>query len=56
MKGYLSTLALLLLSSHASATQLEIKNLEYRYPNSTEMQYSRAVVYFKGKPTGCKAH
>ncbi|MCU6174383.1 hypothetical protein [Citrobacter cronae] len=39
MKGYLSTLALLLLSSHASATQLEIKNLEYRYPNSTEMQY-----------------
>ncbi|WP_336285062.1 hypothetical protein [Citrobacter arsenatis] len=47
MKGYLSTLALLLLSSHASATQLEIKNLEYRYPNSTEMQYR--VPWFTSK-------
>lgn len=39
MKGYLSGVALLLLSGYASATQLEIESLEYRYPASTEMQY-----------------
>lgn len=39
MKGYLSGVALLLLSGYVCATQLEIKSLEYRYPNSTEMQY-----------------
>lgn len=39
MKGYLSGVVLLLLSSTTAATQLEIKSLEYRYPNSTEMQY-----------------
>lgn len=39
MKGYLSAVALLLLSGYAAATQLEIKNLEYRYPASAEIQY-----------------
>ena len=39
MKGYLSGVALLLLSGYATATQLEIKSIEYRYPGSTEMQY-----------------
>lgn len=39
MKGYLSGVALLLFSGYACATQLEIKNLEYRYPASTEIQY-----------------
>lgn len=39
MKGYLSGVVLLLLSSTTTATQLEIKSLEYRYPNSTEIQY-----------------
>lgn len=39
MKGYLSGVALLLLPGYASATQLEIESLEYRYPASTEMQY-----------------
>ncbi|WP_341516616.1 hypothetical protein [Citrobacter gillenii] len=39
MKGYLSGVVLLLLSSTTAATQLEMKSLEYRYPNSTEMQY-----------------
>ena len=47
MKGYLSGVALLLLPGYASATQLEIESLEYRYPASTEMQY-RAVVYLNG--------
>lgn len=39
MKGYLSGVALLLLSGYATATQLDIKSIEYRYPGSTEMQY-----------------
>ncbi|KAA1280371.1 hypothetical protein DXF85_03605 [Citrobacter pasteurii] len=39
MKGYLSGVALLLLSGYATATQLDIKSIEYRYPASTEMQY-----------------
>ncbi|HHL2822359.1 TPA: hypothetical protein ACQ431_000527 [Citrobacter murliniae] len=39
MKGYLSGVALMLLSSYSTATQLEIKNIEYRYPDSTEIQY-----------------
>lgn len=47
MKGYLSTVALLLFSGYACATQLEIKNLEYRYPASTEMQYR--VPWFTSK-------
>ncbi|QLN90706.1 hypothetical protein HV119_18230 [Citrobacter freundii] len=47
MKGYLSTVALLLFSGDACATQLEIKNLEYRYPASTEMQYR--VPWFTSK-------
>lgn len=47
MKGYLSTVALLLFSGYACATQLEINNLEYRYPASTEMQYR--VPWFTSK-------
>ncbi|WP_196208402.1 hypothetical protein [Citrobacter sp. Res13-Sevr-PEB04-36] len=39
MKGYLSGVALLLLSSTTAATQLGVKSLEYHYPGSTEMQY-----------------
>lgn len=39
MKGYLGGAALMLLSAGAAATQLQIKNIDYHYPNSTTNQY-----------------
>lgn len=54
MKGYLSGVALLLLSGYTAATQLEIKNIEYRYPNSTEMQYRLPWFSSADNPTVAK--
>ncbi|WP_410750473.1 hypothetical protein [Citrobacter sp. U14242] len=54
MKGYLSGVALLLLSGYTTATQLEIKNIEYRYPNSTEMQYRLPWFSSADNPTVAK--
>lgn len=39
MKGHLGAFGLLLLSTGASATQLDTKSIAYHYPNSTEIQY-----------------
>lgn len=39
MKGYLSALAVMLLSTGAAATGLTTKSVEYRYPDSSEIQY-----------------
>lgn len=39
MKGHLSALAFMLLTTSAAATDLATKSIEYRYPDSSEIQY-----------------